>query len=159
MTRRHTPSGAAATDLVLEIFRANGLLLAAGDRLAKPLGLTSARWQVLGAIVAEPATVSQVARTMGLTRQSVQRVADVLAREGLVAYENNPNHRRAALLRLTPEGEHAVDRITERQIAWANALSRGLDPSALADAAAVLRTLQDRLRESPARRAETDPGR
>ncbi|MDH3233798.1 MAG: MarR family transcriptional regulator, partial [Alphaproteobacteria bacterium] len=40
----------AVTALILETFRLNGRLLAAGDRLVGDLGLTSARWQVLGAI-------------------------------------------------------------------------------------------------------------
>ena len=75
------------TGLILEIFRANGLLLAAGDRLSKDLGLTSARWQVMGAIGDGPLTASQVARRMGLTRQSVQRVVDLLAGEGLIALD------------------------------------------------------------------------
>ena len=40
----------AVTDLVLEIFRLNGCLIASGDALVAKIGLTSARWQVLGAI-------------------------------------------------------------------------------------------------------------
>ena len=42
------------TDLVLDVFRLNGALLASGDTLVKDLGLTSARWQVLGAIALSP---------------------------------------------------------------------------------------------------------
>jgi hypothetical protein len=48
-TMPHTSAGRTLTDLVLEVFRLNGRLLAAGDRLSKTVGLTSARWQVLGA--------------------------------------------------------------------------------------------------------------
>jgi DNA-binding MarR family transcriptional regulator len=69
---KHSPSEAAMTDLVLEIFRVNGLLLAVGDRLTKELGLTSARWQVMGALADGPLTAAQIARKMGLKRQSVQ---------------------------------------------------------------------------------------
>ncbi len=48
---KRTPEG-DATDLVLDLFRLDSLLLTAGDRLVAPLGLTSARWQVLGTILA-----------------------------------------------------------------------------------------------------------
>jgi MarR family len=67
---------AALTILVLEVFRLNGWLLAAGNHLTRPVHQSSARWQVVGAIDHAPMTVSQIARAMGLTRQSVQRTAD-----------------------------------------------------------------------------------
>ena len=83
------------SDLVLSIFRLNGFLLHAADRLTAGSGLTTARWQVLGAVLHEPLTVAAIARDMGLTRQSVQRTADLLVEEGLCEYSPNPAHRRA----------------------------------------------------------------
>ena len=47
-------AGMALTDVILDLFRVNSLLLMQGDRLVSDLGLTSARWQVLGAIVYAP---------------------------------------------------------------------------------------------------------
>src|SRR5262245_27861573 len=82
-----TAAGDAFSSLVVQIFRLGGLLLAAGDSLAKPSGQTSARWQVLAAVEAAPASVAQIARALSLARQSVQRVADVLSREGLAVYQ------------------------------------------------------------------------
>ena len=72
----------AATDLILETFRLNGSLLAAGDAMVADLGLTSARWQVLGAIALSPVPlpVAHIARNMGLTRQAVQRLINEMAR-------------------------------------------------------------------------------
>src|SRR5919197_5544222 len=98
-----TPAGEALSQLVVRVFQLNGLLTAAGDALARPAGQTTARWRVLAAVEAEPASVARIARAWSLARQSVQRVADDLERAGLVAYEDNPNHRRAKLVRLTPE--------------------------------------------------------
>src|SRR5215475_8634613 len=76
----HTPEGEAATDVVLALFRANDLVLAAGHRLAEREGLTAARWQVLGAVAlaGRPLTVPQIARRMGLTRQAVQATVNQL---------------------------------------------------------------------------------
>lgn len=146
----YTRAGAAATELILEIFRANGQLLAAGDRLMKPLFLTSARWQVLGVIAEGPATVAQIARMMGLARQSVQRIADVLATEGLVQFDLNPNHRRAPLLRLTEDGQRRSDEIARLHAAWINDLTRDAEPQPFLQAASALRELQTRLRNANA---------
>jgi DNA-binding MarR family transcriptional regulator len=121
MTRTRT--GQAFTELVLETFRLNGRLLAAGDRLAKPLGLTSSRWQILGAIEEQPLSVSHIAKKMGLARQNVQRITDVLAQEGFVHYAANPFHQRAQLACVTPKGMRILSQLSEIQIVWANRIS------------------------------------
>ncbi|WP_172386164.1 MarR family winged helix-turn-helix transcriptional regulator [Streptomyces sp. MNP-20] len=105
----------AAQDLLsrtaLGVFRLNGQFLAISEELARPAGLTAAWWQVLGAVLREPLPVAGIARAMGITRQSVQRVADLLVRDGLAEYAPNPAHRRAKLLRPTDEGRAAVAKI------------------------------------------------
>src|ERR1700751_4013808 len=97
----------AITDLVLETFRLNGSLLASGDALVADLGLTSARWQVLGAaaLAPGPLSVGQVARNMGLARQAVQRLANEMAADGLVRFAPNPHHQRPKLVLLTAAGK------------------------------------------------------
>ncbi|KMO09704.1 MarR family transcriptional regulator, partial [Methylobacterium indicum] len=84
------------------MFRLNGDLLTAGDALVDDLGLTSARWQVLGAVALSPVPlpVAHIARNMGLTRQAVQRVVDDLHEVGFVRIDPNPHHRRAHLVAL-----------------------------------------------------------
>ena len=66
----------ALTALILEVFKVNGALIAAGDALVGDLGLSSARWQVMGAIAmaAYPRPIAHIARDMGLSRQAVRRV-------------------------------------------------------------------------------------
>lgn len=145
MPTQLTSSGEAFTELVLEVFRLNGLLLEAGDELTRPVGQTSARWQVLGVVEHGPVTVPQVARTMGLTRQGVQRTADLLEEDGLVEYIENPHHRRAKLLRLTPKGRQTLDYITERQAEWANTMGGQHDLGDLQKAVRVLRELKKSL--------------
>ncbi|MET9367786.1 MarR family transcriptional regulator [Streptomyces griseoflavus] len=88
------------------------------------LGLSAARWQVLGAVLGEPLPVSGIARAMGITRQSVQRVADLLVDGGLAEYRPNPAHRRAKLLAPTEEGLAAVRRIDPGHAAFAERLAR-----------------------------------
>jgi DNA-binding MarR family transcriptional regulator len=146
-TRARTAAGTAATNLIVEVFRLNGRLLAAGDALVAELGLTSARWQVLGAVALSPvaAPVAHLARSMGLNRQGVQRIANELAAEGLIAYQDNPNHSRAKLVILTRKGKAAYEAATALQLPWVNALSEGLKAQELAAARDILETLRTRL--------------
>jgi DNA-binding MarR family transcriptional regulator len=129
---------AVFTRLVLLVFRLNGLLLAAGDRMAEPAGQTSARWQVMGVIDHEPLTVSAVARVMGLRRQSVQRTADLLVADGVAVYLDNPADRRAKLLTLTPAGRRALRKIEAAQRIWASENGEALGLESLLETEAAL---------------------
>jgi len=117
-----TPAGDAFSDLVVRLIRLNGILAAEGDALAKPAGQSSARWQVLAMVEAGPVTVAQIARTLGLARQSVQRLADALEASGHLAYVDNPRHRRARLVSLTKRGREALTTIQAAQRPWADDL-------------------------------------
>ena len=123
-----TPAGDALTNLMLDLFRLNSLLLTTGDRLVARLGLTSARWQILGAIVhaERPQPVAWLARDLGANRQNVQRIVNDLHSEGLVAWETNPHHRRAQLVVLTDKGKRTFDAAMALQAPWVNGLSEGL---------------------------------
>ncbi|MBW1849606.1 MAG: MarR family transcriptional regulator [Deltaproteobacteria bacterium] len=111
-----TPFAEVFTQLILETFRFNGRLLAAGDGLTKDLGLSSSLWQVLGAIDEVPLPVAQIARNMGLTRQSVRRTVNVLKDKGFVEFQENPNHQRAKLVVLTKQGHNVLDQVTKYRL-------------------------------------------
>jgi DNA-binding MarR family transcriptional regulator len=111
------------SDAALTVFRLNGQFLSLAEDLARPAGLTAARWQVLGAVLTEPLPVAGIARVMGITRQSVQRNADLLVADGLAEYAPNPAHRRAKLLRPTAAGLAAVRRINPAHATAARALA------------------------------------
>src|SRR5436190_23994652 len=121
---KRTPAGDALTSLMLDLFRLNSLLLTAGDRLVARLGLTSARWQILGAIVAahHPQPVAWLARNLGANRQNVQRIVNDLEQDGRVAFRANPHHRRAQLVVLTDKGQQAYDSAMRLQAPWINGL-------------------------------------
>jgi DNA-binding MarR family transcriptional regulator len=134
----YTPAGEAFTNLVLTVFRLNGLLLEAGDHLTAPVGQTSARWQVMGCIDDEARTVADVARIMGLARQSVQRVADLLVKDGLAVYSENPHHKRAKLLKLNARGLKALRTIEKAQRLWANEVGKEMGERDLVKTVKVL---------------------
>jgi len=133
-----TPAGDAFSAVAFRVLRLSGLLTVAGDELARPAGQTSARWQVLAVVEHGPATVAAVARTLALARQSVQRVADVLEEEGLLAYDENPEHARAKLARLTPAGRQALASIQAAQRAWADRLGASVGEPDLRRAVTIL---------------------
>lgn len=120
-------TGPTPSDLLsgtaLTAFRLNGQFLAAAERLARPVGLTAAWWQVLGAVTGQPLSVADIARAMGITRQSVQRIADLMVDKGFAEYLPNPAHRRAKLMRLTAEGRAAMRRIAPDQANFADRLA------------------------------------
>jgi DNA-binding MarR family transcriptional regulator len=128
----------------LSIFKLNGLLMRVGEDITQAIGQSSARWQVLGRAY-EPQTVANMARDIGHTRQSVQRVADVLAREGLVVYKDNPADRRAQLLELTPQGLEVLTAIYVRQQEWSQRIMAKLNPEQLVEIADALEDIGQRL--------------
>ena len=95
-------------------------MIAEGDALTEKLGLTHARWKVIGAIALSNAglTVPGVARVLGQSRQAVQRITDVMVEDGLLAYQRNPKHKRSVLITLTEEGNHVYNMLREQQDPW-----------------------------------------
>ena len=123
----HFTKGEVFTDIVLDVFKLNGLLTVEGDRLTKEVGLTSARWKVLGAlsITAKPMTVAQIANKMGQSRQGVQRLVNELEDEKIIAFRDNPQHKRAKLIILTSKGKKIYKQLNNIQKPWANSLVKG----------------------------------
>ena len=109
--------------LAKTVFHLNGQFLAIGEELARPAGMTAARWLVLSTVLERPLTVADIAREIGVTRQSVQRIADVLVHRGLAEHQPNPAHRRANLLAPTPAGRAAIKRIAPEHALFAGRLA------------------------------------
>jgi DNA-binding MarR family transcriptional regulator len=125
--------------VIVTTFRLNGRLLDIAQGLAAEGGITAAWWQVLGGILDEPHTVAEIGRRIGLTRQAVQRIADLLVDRGLAEYRPNPNHRRANLLVCSEAGYWAIRRIALAQHPWANRIGAGVGA---ADLSRALTTMQ-----------------
>lgn len=139
-----TPAGEAMTELVLDLFRVNNLTTTWGDRLVAPLGLTSARWQILGAVVAADRAqpVAWLARDLGANRQNVQRIVNDLVRDGFVSFEPNPHHRRAQLVVMTDKGQQAFDAAIQLYDPGINLLAKGLPIEDVKAAIRVVKVLR-----------------
>jgi DNA-binding MarR family transcriptional regulator len=129
------------TDLVLETFRLNARLMDAAQRLAAEGEITAAWWQVLGGVLDEPRTLAETGRRMGVSRQAVRRIADLLVERGLAEYRLNPSHRRAQLLACTEAGYWAVRRISLAQAPWAERIGATVGADQLRHTRATMRLL------------------
>ncbi|WP_240233189.1 MarR family winged helix-turn-helix transcriptional regulator [Devosia lacusdianchii] len=156
MSSTDAKAARALSALFLDIFRANARLVSAGDQLVAPLGLTSARWQVLGAVAmaAVPQPVAHIARDLGTARQGVQRLVNELLESGFVQLEDNPHHRRAKLVCMTDQGRDAFRAIHKLQTPWVETLVQGMDTGEIAVAAQILQTLRTRLEQTSSEPAD-----
>ena len=147
MKIERTPEADILTDIIIAVFRVNGRLLEKGDQLVEPLNLTSARWQVLGAVaVAEkPLSSPQVAEAMGITRQGAQKQLNKLAKEGFLERRPNPRHARSPLYTLTEPGKHIFGEAMALQKIWANGVAAGLSSEDLKNVLQILNAIYERL--------------
>ena len=115
----------------LQIFHMNGLLMRSGDIITRSIDQSSARWQVLGRIGHGTQTVANIARDMGLARQSVQRIADALTKEGLTVYQDLPTDRRTKIIAITSKGADVLSAIYTQYAEWNQHLMTKLNPEQL----------------------------
>ncbi len=131
--------------LIADVAELIGCSRATSDTLARGVGQTVARWHLMSVLSAGPHTVAAAARRLGLTRQSVQRVANDLLVDGLVSSGADPNDARAPLFVLTESGQQLVAELYERSEANRIDLIQRADLSAqqLRSARRTLRALID----------------
>jgi DNA-binding MarR family transcriptional regulator len=152
MNRKYIPAAKARTQvpiIVADIYELAGRLREQGEAIAATVGQTQARWQVLSAASGRPQTVPQIARVLGVTRQNVQRIADLLVAEGAAEYRDNPDHRASPHVVLTRSGRSALERITEAAAGYHSALTQKLSPSDVASLQRGLRRLLEALSDGP----------
>jgi DNA-binding MarR family transcriptional regulator len=143
------------TDLIIPVIRLEAHFSRAGEAIAATAGQTLARWLTLEMVADEPATVAQIAKRLGLTRQSVQRIADLLEHDGLTVYLDNPAHATSRLVRLTPLGRKTLLAIQAAQREWSNRVAGSIGEANLRHAAGVVERLTEALKADPALRPET----
>lgn len=132
--------------LVADVYEAAGALRKSGEVIAASQGQTQARWQLLSVASGIPLTVAQAARRLGVARQGVQRLANDLANESLIAFRPNLDHRSSPLLELTPAGRRVLDGITVRAAEVHRRLAAGIPADEIAAARELLRRVIDEVR-------------
>lgn len=133
--------------LVADVYELAGVLRRDGEAIAKLAGQTQARWQVMSVAMAGRLSVAMIARRLGLTRQSVQRVADEIVAEELASYEPNPDHQRSPLLILTDDGQKVLDTINDRSRGRHLQLAAALGEDRIAELRQLLGRYRDAVSE------------
>lgn len=135
-----TEAGDVLTEVILTTFRLNARLLEAAQEMAQHGGLTAAWWQVLGGVLDQPRSAPQIARRMGVTRQGVRRVADLLVEQRFAEWQPSEDHARVKLLACTQRGYWAIRQIAMVQRPFAARIAGALD---LEDLSTTLRTMRE----------------
>jgi DNA-binding MarR family transcriptional regulator len=133
--------------IIADIYELAGRFREYGETIAQTVGQTQARWQVMSAASADPHTVPQIARVLGVTRQNVQRIADLLVAEGSAEYRDNPDHRASPHLVLTKRGRAAFEQLMKAAAGYHARLARKLSPSDVASLQRGLRRLLEALED------------
>src|SRR3984885_13996804 len=115
--------------IVAEIYDLAGRFREYGEAIAQTVGQTQARWQGMSAVSDRPHTVPQIARVLGVTRQNVQRIADLLVAEGSAEYQDNPDHRASPHLVLTKRGRAAFEQLMKAAGGYHARIARKLSSS------------------------------
>jgi DNA-binding MarR family transcriptional regulator len=134
--------------LVADVFEAAGAIRQTGDAIAGTVGQSQARWQVLSVLSEGDWTVATAAGRLGITRQSVRRVVELLVDDGLADYEPNPRHRGSPLVRLTSEGRATLAAITRASLGWRTAAAAGISADALETTRTTLQSLSRLARDA-----------
>jgi DNA-binding MarR family transcriptional regulator len=112
--------------MIADIYELAGAFRERGEAIAQSVGQTQVRWQVMSAASADPRTVPQIARRLGVSRQNVQRIADLLVAENWASFEDNPDHKASPYLVLNSRGQTALIKITKAAGQSHAQLARGL---------------------------------
>lgn len=133
------------SDLILAVFRLNGVVTDWGDDFAAPENLSTARWQMLGALALadQPLTAPQIAARMGVTRQGAQKQLNLLVQTKLIEVRPNPMHKRSPLYALTQGGRIAFNTVDERWKIHASQVASSFSTADLDTTVKVLTALID----------------
>ena len=131
--------------IVADIYELAGRFREYGEAIARTVSQTQARWQVMSAASDRPHSVPQIARVLGVTRQNVQRIADLLVTEGSAEYRDNPDHRASPHLILTHRGHSTLERITKAAGSYHAGIARKLSSADVVSLQRGLRRLLEAL--------------
>jgi DNA-binding MarR family transcriptional regulator len=142
----HSEIGGRLGELVDEVLRLHGRVMSV--KRPNVLGGPGQTFVLAAVVLAvEPPTVARIARSLGYTRQAIQRLADVLAAEGYVNYEDNPHHKTSRQLVPTDLGRQLYAQINRESAEWTERISQGLDVAALEQTLEVLRQVRRNLEQ------------
>ena len=123
------------------------------DTLHAELGSTAAMRGVLELILLDgPATVPNMARARGVSRQHVQQQVDALLERGLLERQDNPAHRRSSIIALTDKGRALTQNMRSEELHALSRMQVGVSDTATLEASRVLSKWRTAVRRDTASR-------
>lgn len=134
----------AVTELMLEVAQCFFRIRALGQKAGLITSWGGGAFGFLRSLaVLGPLTVPQIARMRPTSRQRMQRLADELSAEGLVAFADNPKHLRSKLVKLTPKGERRYEEMSAELLAIAAKLVVPVAEADIRKTSEIVRQLSD----------------
>ncbi len=122
------------------------VMVQAAERLHGDVPVTLGMRAVLEVVARNgPMAVPEIARSRHVTRQHIQSLVNDLRELRLVSLDDNPAHRRSALVRLTPDGQKTIDHMKRRERRFFDGLELKASQGDLRRAAAILRAVREAL--------------
>ncbi len=135
---------AAIADLMLEVAQCFFRIRAVGQKAGLITSWGGGAFGFMRSLALfGPLTVPQIAQMRPTSRQRMQRLADELAAKGLVAFIDNPKHRRSKLVQLTRRGEARYRELNARFLALASTIGVALSEADIRKACRIVRQLSD----------------
>lgn len=132
--------------LFREVFALQSALAVTMDKVHEKAGLGTPQVKVMDALMRRnAATVPEIAADHGISRQFVQTVCNGLEAQGLIAFSDNPRHRRSKLVSLTAAGRKVFVSFRRAEAAFIESELRRFDAVEVAIATALLRNLCSRM--------------
>lgn len=129
--------------LAQRVFILHNLVMRVGDRLVSDLGLTSARWLLLGVLEKfdQPPTLSELSQDGLLTRQNVSRMVAAMEGEGLVERFTQQGRGRSVFVRMTQHGADVLERAEDAARQFAAGFLPGVSAAEVEQAERLLERL------------------
>jgi DNA-binding MarR family transcriptional regulator len=138
-------SPSAISELLNQVRNSQGIVAAGTDMVISGSPLSPARFLLLRVVAFSQAakTVPTLARHLAVSRQAIQRLADGLAKDGIVALRPNPHHLKAPLVVMTPKGRQLFDLCESRYQEWLASLAGTFSDDEVDAATKLLQRLQE----------------
>ena len=140
--------GEAIADLILDVAQFFFRIRAFGQKAGFMTSWGAGAFGFLRSLaLLGPLTVPEIARMRPTSRQRMQRLADELAAQGLVAFVDNPRHRRSKLVRLTRKGNRHYRRLNLQLLAIASGMGAELMETDIRKSIEIVRRLSDEMKD------------
>ena len=145
----------AEHDLIDEITSAARRIAAARDRNGDPVYRSDGIWRVLAMTAGSPycLAIADLARALGVRKQTAQQLAHAAARAKVIELLPNPQDKRILQALVTPRGRAELAAARTREAGWLATLLNGLGDHELKATMRVVRVIRQRL-ERDARELE-----